>query len=406
MYNELFNPTSKQYFVLKNLIPNPDTYLQYPFYPHWDKLPFGLLKAVQKVHIMQTTPKEKRQSDELELYTKIEALPNLILPDYKPHQSTGSIYGHFIGERHKPLHPITRGWVFLIGKHIHDPEVFQWLITQSNVLHPALEDEIARALAHDKTFTMDEGLREAWRVLLLKQTWDSKPRYCPNFDDASEEADELKLWLRDILKPRIVIRPPHDYEKLSSKKFPSYRVELIFLHDDIEQYRLSQWMQKNTPVFWYNLFEAIEHSLKQYIELTKEITPKEDTLSFILEVASIIDHKQNLGFSNLVSLFNHLEACFEALIQHDEGTKWCADALERFASKPEALWYRIVLAYVTKYPDVLNPSLAWQVLRANGYSVIQHMGSMIRKEFFDLLESKHKNLSALHNTIDCIRIRE
>ncbi|XVJ51418.1 MAG: hypothetical protein HEQ32_04800 [Vampirovibrio sp.] len=407
--------TDLQRYVLQNLVPPADLYfgednplngksyqrafINSNLFEHLATLPFGLLKAVQMVNTIQQRTEDERQKLPNVYYEKIKDLPNLIHPDYKPDQknysSYYSSYGHLISDSYfiKHLHPISEVWIRLIGKHMNDPDVFQWLIQQGDFLHSSLISELVRRLRPDTESLIAPDLKEAWELLLLNQNLLPRMSVESSFFIEAKMAKEgysleVKLWLEKVLSPYLKFYPPYSFGSDSSL----YRAEVLigneYTKDNIEKLlgATDPPFYKDLSHFYKDLLAILESRLETYIELTKKssTTLAGNYFDFASEVTSILNHPQNEEFDSRPLLIPLFQQCFDQL--HETERALCNQVLARWASKPEWLWHRMVLAYVTQYPT-LEPAPAWQILRQNDYLAIKKVWR-IKQEFFECLEKE------------------
>jgi hypothetical protein len=410
--------TSDQRYILQNLLPSNDLYFneqnllteksyQRVAYGsdlanYEQMLPFGLLKAVYMVDSIQSRmpanrSKQAKEREDQGLpnvdYEKIDALPNLIRPDFNPKKRNLSAYGHFISSLETRLHPISEVWIRLIGKHINDPDVFQWLIQQGDFLHSSLISELVRRLRPDTESLIAPDLKEAWELLLLNQNLLPRMSVESSFFIEAKMAKEgysleVKLWLEKVLSPYLKFYPPYSFGSDSSL----YRAKVLigneYTKDHINKLlgATDPPFYKDLSHFYKDLLAILESRLETYIELTKKssTTLAGNYFDFASEVTSILNHPQNEEFDIRPLLIPLFQQCFDQL--HETERALCNQVLARWASKPEWLWHRMVLAYVTQYPT-LEPAPAWQILRQNDYLAIKKVWR-IKQEFFECLEKE------------------
>jgi hypothetical protein len=199
----------------------------------------------------------------------------------------------------------------------------------------------------------------------------------------------LQTLSKEALRPYLKFSIPKRYEGEADL----FYAEICITEEDqgTFQCQLTE-LQSSDPQFWKELLPTLETSLQTHLELTKTIhTAKELTeeknltgedLYYSHKISSVLKHEQNSEWEGITVLFGLWQRCFDQL--HKTETAFCNQVLERLASKPEGVWHRMVLAYVTHYPD-LDSSPAWRILKKNDFLAIKKMWG-IKKEFFDCIE--------------------
>ena len=248
-----------------------------------------------------------------------------------------------------------------IGKHLHAPQVLEWLLRRGGHLHPYLRDEIRMRLADktlvdDPNLTIDPRLRLMWTILVNQQTKDSRadlwlPDQFKLADDA-EKAAIVQVAMQTIA-PRYIVAPGASSEfgwKIYDPKAPDpdpieacAHLELVVGNqDDLE---MAEDILKQPDVlgpFAFILTDYLAHA----VELLRHTGEWHGDTSW--DRPSIADHGQNATREKWTELITWVRDAYFQLAKLDRSG---AEALlNRWCNMKDMVFHRLVLHALTQNP--------------------------------------------------------
>lgn len=242
-----------------------------------------------------------------------------------------------MGNWDKVMYQIAR-WLL---RHLNDPQLILWVARHAGKIHPSFvslmsrylidldaksksddTDELKEIVMHAPNAIPDEFSKKLWRLVLsgnVQSTsisldlYDWKRQFLLN-----GSTKNLKLTLREILAPKIVIKEKFSFGKSNATDSKSLiDVELNLnsdhVHSELVEFEESRWKQE-LPSF----LEEFQLLLKDGLDLLKELEKvdyKEDLSRWHLP--SIEAHPQNRNYENWTALIELLRDSWLQLNERD-----------------------------------------------------------------------------------------
>lgn len=235
--------------------------------------------------------------------------------------------GHLtMGNWDKVMYQIAR-WLL---RHLNDPQLILWVARQAGKIHPSFvslmsrylidldaksksddTDELNEIVTHAPNAIPDEFSKKLWRLVLsgnVQSTsssldlYDWKRQFLLN-----GSTKNLKLTLREILAPKIVIKEKLSFEKSNatdSKSLIDVELNLNshYVHSELVEFEEFRWKEE-LPSF----LEEFQLLLKDGLDLLKELEKIDCKNDFSdWHLPSIEEHPQNRDFHNWTALIELL----------------------------------------------------------------------------------------------------
>lgn len=231
-----------------------------------------------------------------------------------------------MGNWDKVMYQIAR-WLL---RHLNDPQLILWVSRHAGKIHPSFvslmnyhlsdldaksksvaTDELNEIVLHAPNAIPDEFSKKLWRLILSGNVqsssnsldlYDWKRQFLLN-----GATKNLKLTLREILAPKIVIKEKFSFEKSNDTDSKSLiDVELNLnsdhVHSELVEFEESRWKEE-LPSF----FEEFQLLLKDGLDLLKELEKIDHKNDFSdWHLPSIEEHPQNRNFHNWTALIELL----------------------------------------------------------------------------------------------------
>lgn len=231
-----------------------------------------------------------------------------------------------IGNWDKVMYQIAR-WLL---RHLNDPQLILWVARHAGKIHPSFvslmnyhlnhldaksksvtTDELNEIVVHAPNAIPDEFSKKLWRLILSGNVqsssnsldlYDWKRQFLLN-----GATKNLKLTLREILAPKIVIKEKLSFEKSNATDSKSLiDVELNLnsdrVHSELVEFEESRWKEE-LPSF----LEEFQLLLKDGLDLLKELEKIDCKNDFSdWHLPSIAEHPQNRDFHNWTALIELL----------------------------------------------------------------------------------------------------
>jgi hypothetical protein len=241
------------------------------------------------------------------------------------------------GEWDKVMGHIAR-WLF---SYLDDPRLFLWVATRGGELHPTFAEQLKR---HLQATRIKPTAAVFWQLLLAgrvrARTANSTEIYgwIFRFRDAKRLSLAMRLSLRELLSPKITVRPAYDYERLFGKKAPKTKKskEPDFVNWDIALgsehiYHALKELAGNED--WARVLPELMSDftalLKDVLDLMSELggASRQFDLSYVRQ-PSIAKHEQNNEFTDWTALINLLRDGWERALRDNparaiqEASRW------------------------------------------------------------------------------------
>jgi hypothetical protein len=253
------------------------------------------------------------------------------------------------------IDPATRHLADWIARHLHVPQVLEWLTRKGGYLHPALRDRVRRELAKPKT-EVPSRLRFLWAVLVNRDFTDATVDLwlSDQYKNAASdrERDALARQVIDRVSPRLEVRPG-----------PSSRLQFRQLFE--------KDVTPIPPVEGCAHLELtignpdLRHSVEELIARPEILAPHAEELTTYLEQAinllassdenerlsyfyrpSIAPHKQNEHRDDWTILIDWVRDSYLALAKANRAR--AENLLNRWTASKKPLFRRLALHAITE----------------------------------------------------------
>ena len=231
-----------------------------------------------------------------------------------------------MGNWDKVMYQIAR-WLL---RHLNDPQFILWVVKHAGKIHPSFvrlmnyhlsdldaksksvgADKLNEIVVHAPNAIPDEFSKKLWRLILSGNVqspsnsldvYDWKRQFLLN-----GSTKNLKLILREILAPKILIKEKFSFEKSNAIDIKSLiDVELNLNSDDVHsalvEFEDSRWKEE-----LHGFLEEFQLLLKDGLDLLKELEKIDHKKDFSdWHLPSIEEHPQNRNFHNWTALIELL----------------------------------------------------------------------------------------------------
>lgn len=241
------------------------------------------------------------------------------------------------GEWDEVMGHIAR-WLF---SYLEDPRLFLWVATRGGELHPTFAEQLKRYLQANPikpTAAVFWQLLLAGRVRARKAGSTDIYAWMIRFKEARKLTLAMRLSLRDLLSPKVAVRPLYDYEKFHGRKAAKLKKPSAsnFVNSDIvlgSEYVHHAFKELADNEDWAralpSLMSDLTSLLQDVLELMAELNgaSRLSDLSYIRQ-PSIAKHEQNSDLYDWTVLINLLRDAWEQALRDNparavqEATRW------------------------------------------------------------------------------------
>lgn len=249
-----------------------------------------------------------------------------------------------------------------ISKHLHMPQILEWLLRRGGHLHPFLRDEIRRRLADkiladDPKLTIDPRLRCMWTILVNQQTKDFRADlWLPDqFKLAGKTEKETIVQVAiQTIAPRFIVAPGASdkigWRKIYNPNAPgpdpieacAHLKLVVGNQDDLETAKDVLKKPDVLGPFAFILTDYLVHA----VELLRHSGEWHGNTSW--ECPSISDHGQNAHREKWIELITLVRDAYFQFAKLDRSG--AAVLLNRWCVMKERIFHRIALHALTEDP--------------------------------------------------------
>ena len=260
-----------------------------------------------------------------------------------------------------------------LARHIHDPRLFLWVVSQGGILHPRLKWQIQNELEDRPP---SKALQNLWDLLLagrIKNTSSHAELYSWAKKFASSGLTSiLRFELQAVLKPLVKVSRPYRFDSFEKEHeaFPEEKAEpavrdvveaevvlnVDYAHSAIENIRQDDDWPSATARLLPDLVALLLDAM-ELMSVLQQANEHED-LSHIHQ-PSISPHDQNKDFNEWTVLIDLVRDAWLAKLEIDE--RAAAAELRKWVGTKFPIFKRLAFFGATHKPDLLQDAegLEW-----------------------------------------------